>query len=214
MASLKKGQGPVMTGVIGNIVVARRKNTIYHRRRPVVNPDNISVGQRAQHLRMKVASPFVVSMQDVLYFTFNDPARSASPYNLALGHVMSNALVGEYPNYSIRYESVSISTGQLPPPVNAAAETYRVNNTHAIRFTWEMIPHVGMSSPHDGAILVAYHANTSYCYSSIDDARRADQEGLLELPNLTGEEVHTWLGFVSAKGNRFSPSVYTGKLIL
>jgi hypothetical protein len=119
-----------------------------------------------------------------------------------LAHVITDA----NSKARIRYSQVNVTWGDLQPADRATA--YAVEG--GIQFTWHDNTGDGNAGSDDKSILIAYCKSWNRFRFNTVGAERHTCKDTLALPDLRGQTVHTWLGFMSADEKEVSNSVYTG----
>src|SRR5438105_9383529 len=155
MAKLLKGILASLSGAIGPVVAATWKGIPYLRAKGNTksNKKSHSDAQAATRRRFAVAAKFLASMRELLEITYKNEAIKMTGANSAQSQVMKQALIGNYPDYSIAYSKVLISRGNLPGADTATATSGKKDT---IQFTWANSELTGKASTKDKAILVAY----------------------------------------------------------
>jgi hypothetical protein len=128
-----------------------------------------------------------------------------SGYNAGVRDLLNNAITGESPNYRIDYPKVLVSRGRLHGESNSAVKA----EASQVIFTWsyEADPEIAAN---DKALLVVYCEALNQCLFTLKGADRSTGTASIAAARFKGQEVHTWLAFISADGTKTSPSKYTG----
>ena len=211
MAKIPYGlMGPVI-GKVGSIVGCNGKNGPYIRALPKKRKDRPTPLQKLQRARFVAASRFVTPMRALLNISFYKESSKKPAVALACSYILKNAVYASGTRQKIRFSSVLVSQGYLPPAVTASAV---VSAPHSITFTWTSITGLGKSSDRDRAIMVVYCEYLKKCAYIIDGASRNAGTDIIQIPGFSGKTVQTWLGFISDNGREIAPSVYTGELKL
>src|SRR5688572_13327441 len=208
MGSFKKGILGGFSGGIGTVIGGRWKSIDYMRSRPVGNTSS-TPAQQVQRAKFTLVAQFIRSFNGLLKTTFKDGDHKMSGHNSALSYTLKNAVTGEYPDLSIDFSLVLVAKGNLPGAPSPAAATVPGGK---ISFSWMDNSGVGQAKPKDKAILVAYLAERNECIFTMKGGDRSMATAVLDTPYFSGKEVHTWLAFITEKGQEVSPSVYTGKI--
>lgn len=114
MARISKGVLGGFQGKVGNVVGSNWREIDYIRSLPRRSNRPPSEKQLMQRLKFRVALNFMKKVRHgfELGYVGNRPSRS-SVYADCLGHVMNDAVVGQYPDFKIDYSKVEISRGRL-----------------------------------------------------------------------------------------------------
>jgi len=209
MGTFRKGLLGGFSGTVGTVVGGSWNGIDYMRSRPVITKKK-TPAQDVQRLKFTLAAKFLRSMKQLLMISFKNASSKMTGQNSALSYTLKNAVTGVYPDFEIDYKMALVARGSLP---NASSPTATAEGP-AVRFNSQSNEGLGSASGDDKAILVVYHPQSGSSYYTIGDAVRHDGTALLNLGVLKGQEVITWLAFVSANGKDVSPSFYTGKITL
>ena len=119
--------------------------------------------------------------------------------------MLNYAITGDSPNYRIDYAKVLVSRGRLHNESNEAVKA----EAGQVVFTWsyEADPEIAAN---DKALLVVYCEALNQCLYTLKGADRSTGTASIAAARFKGQEVHTWLAFISADGKQTSPSKYTG----
>ncbi|WP_205513387.1 DUF6266 family protein [Longitalea arenae] len=211
MAQVKQGPLGKVSGKIGNISFSSWKEKTVVKERPSKSKKPASKKQQEQRLKMAKANQFMRTIKEVVTLGYRDLTVKMTGYNASVRNLLKNAVVGEYPDYSIDYSLVQICRGeirQIFKPVASSAKT------DTVTFTWTTSSGVGKSRPGDKAILVAYCEAMKVSAYTIEGPPRSAGTADLEMPGFSGQTVHTWVAFISEDGSDVSDSVYAGKLTI
>jgi len=209
MGTFRKGLLGGFSGTVGTVIGGNWNGIDYMRSLPVITKKK-SPAQDIQRLKFSLAAKFLRSLKPLLMISFKNSAPKMTGQNSALSYTLKNAVTGIYPDFEIDYKMALVARGSLP---NASSPEAAPEGS-TVRFNWESNEGLGSASPTDKAILVAYHPKSGSSYYTIGDAVRHDGTAILNLGVLRGQEVITWLAFISANGKDVSPSFYTGKITL
>jgi hypothetical protein len=166
-------------------------------------------GQISYPRKFGVISQFVLSIIDVL--TISDRYQFGKHYLWyhAVWKIMRNAFF-DYPVPGINYAKVLVTRGSLWNAEHAEAKAA----TNAIAFTWSNESGNGGAGQNDQCVLVAYCEALNQCVFTKEGGSRFLGKAQLAVPEFSGEKVHTWLGFISADGEKVATSIYTGEIIV
>ena len=130
-----------------------------------------------------------------------------------------SSLQGEYPELSVDYSKVQLSSGKLAPPAGivAAAASHS-----GLQLSWNTAGYLGDPLPADMLMVNVYHPVSGFaaCYENC--ASRSDGSVVLATPEeWSGQEVVVWGFFASAKpsgktkpSERVSATAYAGTVTL
>jgi hypothetical protein len=203
-------EGPMgnIRGKVGNLVVSQWRKTTTVRGLSAPSDKPRTQSQLEQQARMATATKFMRTLKKLLPHSYIDHPEKMSAYNEAVRHLLKNAITGDYPDYTIQFNRALVSKGGLLNEANATATA----GQDLVTVTWSFNPADELVSSNDKAILVVYCEALNKSLFTMNSAIRSAGTASLSVNRFKGEEVHTWLAFISADGKESSNSVYTGKV--
>ena len=212
MGKLQEGILGAVIGTVGPVTGYRRNGQYLIRTRHSRKHTNLTPARLAQQQKIKVCNEFTAAFSGSGFFNKSFPAYGdkGTGYNRATSALMNLAITGTYPGISLHYPEVIISKGPLPGAFNATATAGGGN----IFFTWHDNTGTGTAHSNDRVIMVAYLPQERTAFFAFGDENRSDCHAMLTIPSLTGQPIHTWLGFISEDEKNTATSVYTGQLIM
>lgn len=211
MGRIESGIIGGFSGKVGNVIGSHWKGIDYMRtksRRRKFTPTQRQLEQRA---KFALAVRFVQPMAGLVEISFGDFALRQTGINSAVSYTMRNAVTGVYPNYSIRYANVLVSRGDLP---NVLAPSVTADPASLVTWNWTDTSGVGVAKATDKALLVAFCPALNLCVYTTGSAGRSVETDSLNLAYFSGQEVHTWIGFISEDGQNVASSLYTGMVMV
>src|SRR4051794_8778399 len=109
------------SGRVGSVVGGNWKGIPYIRSRPAYRADKPSRAQLEHRARFSVASSFVKPLSNLFETSFRHFAVRMTGANSAFSYLFKNAVTGSYPDYTLDYNRVLVSRGDLPNGGNPAA---------------------------------------------------------------------------------------------
>jgi hypothetical protein len=138
-------------------------------------------------------------------------AHRQSPFNAAMSYTITNAVIGDYPDYEIDPNKVLVSRGAL----TTATSTFVNYNNGEVEFQWEDNSGKGSAKPTDKALIAIINLAKGEAVTDIAGAERPDCAQKLAVPaEWSGDEVHAYMGFISEDGKEVSNSVYLGNIAI
>lgn len=211
MGTISKGILGPFHGKVGTVIGSTWRGIPYIRsvsgkpRRPS------TPAQLEQQAKFNLVVRFTAPMADLFRTSFSGFAEKMSGINSAQSYILKNAIIGQFPNYSIDYHLVLVSRGDLLMAHSAAATTVG----DYVNFTWLPNAGLGRAKETDRAIMLAYCPALSTALFSLAGPERQTGAGSLNVSLLRGNTVHTWLAFISAdKKAVVSDSVYMGEWVI
>ena len=207
MAIINKGiLGPI-SGTVGTVVGGSWKGISYLRSQSTSRRTSFSQAQLEQQAKFSTVMKFLQPMTGLLSTSFREYAVEMSGFNNAMRYTLKNAIAGAYPAYTIDYSLALVSRGDLPNGGNPSAAS-TVAGT--VAFQWTDNTGVGKAQSTDPSILVVYCPARNQCLFTTAGAARSTGADSLAVSSFSGEQVQTFIGFISADGKNIAGSIYTG----
>ena len=211
MAKLKPGIFGQPTGRIGNVVFYILNGQLVSRM--IGEQKNTpSLKQKGNRKTMKVVMDALKPLQRFIKLGFEHKAKGTvcNPFNLATSYNKQNAVQGQFPNISINYTKLKLSSGTLP-----LAKDLKITKTAGgLIVKWDAT-HQWAGDQYDDAVMVAlYHPLHKKSSLFLNAGKREQGECFLELTdeNVLNEPIEAYLCFKSADGESISDSTYLGNL--
>lgn len=211
MGTIRKGVNGGFSGKAGSVIGGNWRDVDYIRGLPRLSGKPATLKQLEQRARFMAAVKFLHPLKQLLnlgYKTAN--TGRATGYNLALHQVIKNAIIGDYPTYTIDYPKVELSRGGLKEPIDAAAT---LNEEGGLSFTWLPLSNDLDSKAGDTAIIVIYNTQKQLFMYNLQKVERSVGAATMDLPaSFLGDTVETWMFFTSVFEDKISKSVYVGSV--
>jgi hypothetical protein len=208
MAKFEVGVLGNFEGKVGTVVGAKWKGIEYMRHKGRKSKKPFTESQLEQQARFRCVARFVSKFSDLLMACYSDtPLKTA--INHAFGDIYANAIIGNYPAYSLDYSKVQICDGSLHNANSLAVSAAGGGN---VKFTWIDNTNGPKAKATDKAVLAVYCPELDQAIFTLQGAERRAGSDSLNVMNFTGKVVETWIGFMSANGQLVSSSFYTGQL--
>jgi hypothetical protein len=171
---------------------------------PPSNPNTIA--QQAQRLKFAMIANAMNPLRSIITIGFGDKRGYYQAVSLAL----RNAISGIYPDFSINYARIVLSSGSLPqsPLVSLSALT-NMN----VSVNWDITL---ISSGTSNDVVYAVFLNPVNQTLVFSEAQAVRDDGtltvILPAPWL-GATIHSWLFFISADRKQSSVSQYLGTVV-
>ena len=206
MGTINKGILGGFSGKVGTVVGGTWKGIDYMRSKGNRKNFEPTDKQLAQQQKFALVMGFLQPMAALLNVTFRDFAVKMTGINSAFAYTIKNAITGAYPSFAIDYSLVLLSRGDLP---NALAPAVTSGAGSVLTFSWTDNSGVGIARASDQAILIAYCPAKKQAIYTVDGARNG-LTGSLNLAAFSGQQVQTYIGFISDDGNNVANSIFTG----
>lgn len=207
MGTINKGILGGFSGKVGNVVGGNWKGIDYMRSKSSKRNFKATQAQLEQQLKFGLAIRFVQSMSGLVELSFRNFAVRKTGINSAVSYTLKNAIAGTYPVYSILYADALVSRGDLP---NVLAPAVTAGLGSIVTWSWTDNSGVGIAKATDKALLVAYCPALNQCIYTTGSASRNAITDSLNLSAFSGQDVQTWIGFISENGENVASSLFTG----
>lgn len=201
----KRGSIGSLSGTVGDVVISEWNDIAVVRSLPKPSSKPASNAQQEQQAKMSTAVKFSVAVKKVFNAGYKNYTVKMSGYNAGMRDVLNYAITGEGLNYRIDYTKVQVTRGRLHSESNEAVKA----EAGLVVFTWSYEADAEIAG-NDKAVLVVYSEALGQCLFTLKGADRSTGTASIAATRFKGQEVHTWLAFISADGVNTSPSKYTG----
>ena len=211
MGTIRKGILGGFSGKVGTVVGASWRGISYMRSLPLKVRNPRTKGQRSQRTKFSLALSLLKPITPLLRIGWKLYGRRQSPFNAAMSYTLANAVIGNYPDYSIDVSKVLISRGNLQPATNATATPTR----GSIEIGWANNSGIGSAKQTDKSLIAVLNLERGEAITLDAGAERMEETQTVILPTeWNGDEVQAYLGFVSEDGREVANSVYLGAIAL
>lgn len=211
MGTISKGIMGGFSGTVGTVIGGTWKGINYIRSKPDRRTSKPTEKQLEQQAKFAAASKFIQPLNGLVTLTFRNYAVKMTGVNSALSHVLKNAVMGTYPTYTIDYEAVLISRGDLPNALNPVASAVATNS---VKFDWTDNSSTGKAKAGDNSILVIYSPEDKLALYTTGGTLRSAGTATFNASIFSGQQVETYIGFISEDGKDIATSIYTGAVTL
>lgn len=209
MARIKNSILNGFSGKVGDIVGCMHKSGFYIRRRPAKSTKPATLKQLAQRHKFKLAQEFLSGLRELFKTLPNVGEKHTFAYGSALGHIVREAITGEFPEQLIDYAAVKLTTGLL----HRGCEHSVSAGSDSLNFSWCRGKQDCIYQ--DLAVVLAYSPLTDQWIYQIVTVGAGCRTAKLNLPfYFQGDQLETWLYFFSFNGESVSNSVYTGSYLI
>ena len=209
MGKINQGILGGFSGKVGSVVGGSWKGISYMRGKAVSTKRTLTLQQMKHCSKFALA---IATLQPITAFVrigFKRYAHGQSAFNAVMSHTFKHAILGAYPNYMIDYPGLLVARGTLTGANNAVATAV----SSKIKLTWENNSGIGEAQPTDKAMAVVINpAKGEAAYITEGAMRSAKSELLSVSPFWVGDEVHTYLTFISEDGREVATSNYCGAI--
>jgi hypothetical protein len=204
MGKLTPGMLGTASGKVGDVTVVTVKGvtTIRKNRK---KSTSTSEDQKVQRAKFGFVQQSLNPVSDLLQITF--PKKGiVTGLNNATSDTFADAVVGDYPDFSIDYTVLKVAKGKLEEPKSAAVSQVGTN----LEFTWTPNADEGNAAVTDKVVLVAICPALKKSKYTIGAADRTVGRATLDVTKFLGQTVHTYVAFITHNKRKASDSMYTG----
>ncbi|HQS06276.1 MAG: hypothetical protein B7X86_07525 [Sphingobacteriales bacterium 17-39-43] len=210
MGTLIKGINGHISGKVGNVVGSSWRGINYVKSLPKTSLKPKSEKQLAQQAKFALAVRFMHPVKDLLNIGFRQQHRPATGYNLAIKHTLTQAIIGQYPNYAIDYSKVQYSNG----PLRRSEGVKLIGGTGCLVIIWHGDGFRFNSFGDDQVHILIYEPDTNTYLQGPEGVQRMQEAAIIAIPEqFKGKILHTFLFCVSWNG-QVSDTAYAGETII
>jgi hypothetical protein len=194
-----------LSGKIGNVVVYERNGKQIVRSNPKQR-DPKTPAQLAHRLKFSLANKGLSPLNNVIKIGFKNSEKS---YRKLVGEAYHNAIIGEYPNFSMDYSRIQVAEGKVQLPSNIQMSYEEGSNI--VGFIWDtQIADTAINSrPDDHVNIVCLNSIFLAEMHTFNISKRSDGKAFLELPiGWKPEDLNFWIFITSYDLSENSDSIY------
>lgn len=212
MGTILRGILGGFSGKIGNVIGSSWLGVDYMKSLPRKSKKPPTINQLTSRAKFALAGKFLNDIAALISVGFQSHKKNELPMNAAMSYHIEKAITGVYPDFEMDYPKVKISKGSLmvaylpemDTVVGGKLKIDWVNNSPAVP---------GNTNATDQLTVVVYNPVKDMFVSLVGVATRLAETYTMQLPmSFVGDEVHAWMGFVSASGKKVSDSNYLGEV--
>ena len=195
-----------LSGKLGPVVLYVRNGTQVVRSNPKQR-DPKSPKQLAHRMKFALVNQRLSPLKTIIDVGYKN---SDKTYRTLIGEAYREAIVGEYPNFSLDYSKIQISEGKIELPANVTIELGE--NPDTVNFRWDptIVREPRTSQDNDQVNIVCLDATGRYAFHELNAARRFHGSVSLEMPNASWHPAssHFWMFLTSSDSRFHSSSLY------
>jgi hypothetical protein len=194
-----------LSGKIGNVVVYERNGKQIVRSNPKQR-DPKTPAQLAHRLKFSLANKGLSPLNNVIKIGFKNSEKS---YRKLVGEAYHNAIIGEYPNFSMDYSRIQVAEGKVQLPSNIQMSYEESSNI--VGFIWDtQIADTAINSrPDDHVNIVCLNSIFLAEMHTFNISKRSDGKAFFELPIVwKPEDLNFWIFITSYDLSENSDSIY------
>jgi hypothetical protein len=208
MGTFEQGYMGGFRGKLGTAVGSTWKGlNVLRSRPPRKRTGPASESQLEVQAKFTLMVKFLLPLTDLLNRTFKKSAVNMSGANKAFAE-NKRAITGAYPDFTIDYPKVVLSTGNF---VNAGGPAVKSAEAGKLIFTWTDNSNADKKMLiSDLAFVAAYSEDLNSWIYEPKAATRNAGSFTLDVAEFSGKPVQTYIGFMSADGRKVATSLFTG----
>ena len=201
-------------GKAGQVVLTSWKNVLVIKGLSA-KTKKVSEGQQFQRLLFKCVMQFLAKATDCYQLGYQLPRKAnVTEMNLATAYHLANAVVGEYPNFSIELSKVKFSNALRPTENGWNAKLSMAENSNAV-VSWEINPFPEkVTQLDDQAVVVIYDTVENIFRLHSKGVQRRQLSFEIDWSMHEGSEIYYWLFFISVDGKFVSETEFLGSVMM
>ena len=211
MAKINNGILGGFSGKVGTVVGATWRDIDYMRAVAHPRRSPASSAELLQQAKMAIVSSFLRPLKSLLNIGFRDFARKKTGANAAQSYNMKNAVILKDNDVAILCSETLVCRGDLPNVKEAVAGPAEKG---LVNFAWKDNTGLGKANAMDKAILVVVCHAYDGCIYTMEGGLRGDGAAVIPVSGYSGQEVQTWLSFLSKDGKDIAASIFTGQFVV
>ncbi|MEO8795919.1 MAG: DUF6266 family protein [Daejeonella sp.] len=212
MGTYRKGILGSFSGKVGTVVGSTWNGIDYMRSLPRPSGKAPTDLQLIQRVKLALATGFLRPISSLVNIGFKSQAVKQTGFNVATSLLITEAISGAYPDFSIEFEKVLISKGNLTGAWNVGISSAVAGQ---LEVTWTNNSGSGTAKDTDKAVILVYNEIQSQYVFTLDGADRQSGTDVLNLPaDFAGDMVQVWIAFIAADKKTISTSIHAGSVVI
>lgn len=167
-----------LSGKIGTVVVYERNGKQIVRSNPEQR-DPKTPAQLAQRMKFSLVNKGLSPLNNVIKIGFKNSEKN---YRKLVGEAYHNAIVGEYPSFSLDYSKIQVAEGDLQLPDNIKMSYEEDSNIVSFNWDPEIAVPARKSRPDDHVNIVCLNSKYLAEVHTFNVARRSEGKAYFEFP--------------------------------
>lgn len=211
MGAYSKGANGTFSGKVGSVIGSSWRSIDYLRSLPKKSSKEATTEQVAQRAKFAMAPVYLRPIKDILNIGFGDKnLNKTTGYNAAVKIFLTQAIQGDYPDFSIDFSKIVMSKGSLSV-FHALAANLTGND---LVLTWQSILNRYNAFADDNLIVIVLN-ETKMMYLIYEEITRADLTYTINIgTNFSGDVLHAWAFSIKREGDVVGNSQYLGSVTL
>jgi hypothetical protein len=194
------------TGKFASAVFSKQfeKNTMRSKPIQVANPKTLK--QRTQRMKFSMIVALAQIMLNFIRLGFKTASNAMSEFNSFVKANISTALSGSYPDFTINFPALIVSSGTLTGIIDAAATAIALNK---ITVSWFDNTGQGDALATDKVLILCINTVTNQSiYSDVDVARSAETYDIEVPAGWVGDDVAVYVSASNEEVTQIADSSY------
>ena len=211
MGAYSKGANGTFSGKVGSVIGSSWRSINYLRSLPKKSGKEATKDQVAQRTKFAMAPVYLRPIKDILNIGFGDKnLNKTTGYNAAVKIFLTQAILGDYPDFSVDFSKMVMSKGSLSV-FHSLGFTLTGND---LVLTWQSILN-RYNAFMDDSLMVMVFNETKMMYLIYEDMTRVDLTYTINIgTDFSGDVMHIWAFAIKREGEIVSNSQYLGTVIL
>ncbi|MDD4698150.1 MAG: DUF6266 family protein, partial [Fermentimonas sp.] len=183
-----------LSGKIGTVVVYERNGKQIVRSNPEQR-DPKTPAQLAQRMKFSLVNKGLSPLNNVIKIGFKNSEKN---YRKLVGEAYHNAIVGEYPSFSLDYSKIQVAEGDLQLPDNIKMSYEEGSNIVSFNWDPEIAVPARKSRPDDHVNIVCLNSKYLAEVHTFNVARRSEGKAYFEFPKgWEPKDLNLWVFITS-----------------
>ena len=209
MGKFIKGLLGGFSGKVGTVIGSNWNGIDYMRSLPRPSSKAPTDLQLIQRSKFGFANGFLGPVGSLINLGFRTQAVKKTGFNMAIAHVIAEALIGTYPDFDIDYTKVLFSKGPLEVVWNTVATSTEPGE---ITLVWQDNTNLGTAKATDKVVILLYNpAKSKFVYKFENAADRSAATDTIAVPEaFSGDTLQVWVATMTPDKAIFSTSAHAG----
>ena len=211
MGAYSKGANGTFSGKVGSVIGSSWRSIDYIRSLPKKSSKEATKDQVAQRTKFAMAPVYLRPIKDILNIGFGDKnLNKTTGYNAAVKIFLTQAIQGDYPDFSVDFSKIVMSKGSLSV-FHSLGFTLTGND---LVLTWQSILNRYNAFTDDSLMVIVFN-ETKMMYLIYEDMTRIDLTYTINMgADFSGDVMHIWAFAIKREGEIVSNSQYLGTVTL
>lgn len=207
MGKIKQGILGGFSGKVGPVIGTSWKGKAVMKSKALSVHDPNTDAQKEQRAKFGLIGAFIARINTFVAVGYKKRAVGMTAQNACLKQNIDNAISGSYPNFTVNYANMEVSSGKVDLPYNPSATA----DSGTLTVVWSDNSGQGDAKAADKAMVLLYNEAKSQSISDLDIGDRSDRTGSVVMPTAwNGDSVNVWLAMTRTETDDCSKSIHLG----